>query len=370
LAAIFLFARCISIGPSGGGCGYQDDFNDEICGDAVYDGSYDIASQADLDQLSGYTYVRGTLNIENTALTSLMGLEDLVCVRGNLTVADNGALTSLGALQSLVQVGWGLHIENNDSLTSLEGLSNLALVDEVHIEENDSLQSLHGLSGLSSVLELHVINNGLIESLEGPNSLTSIHFMLEIRQNASLTTLEGLESLANLPAGELSIARNPELLSLNGLSSLYWVQRLTITENDSLTSLEGLDSLSDVTSYFWIFDNSSLINLDGLAGLDNVGGAFWIRDNPSLTSMAGISPSLSLGSLWIESNESLNNLDALASPTLENSLSVCQNTDLPTCAATDFRDALQADGWDGEVCIHSNLADTCEDDVSGCYESD
>jgi len=42
------------------------------------------------------------------------------------------------------------------------------------------------------------------------------------------------------------------------------------------------------------------------------------------------------------------------------------NDSLPPCEAIALRDHLHSIGWDGDVCVEGNLADSCGDDTSGC----
>lgn len=369
LASVLLFTRCFSFGsgPSGGSCGYQDNFNEDICGDEVVDDSFTVTNQQELAQLYGITFVDGSLTIENSTLTSLDDLVDLVCVRGNLVIADNDALTSIDGLQSLEQIGWNLAIENNDSLVALEGLSNLSLIDDiVRIEDNDALESLQGLSGLTSVRWLLIRNNDKLETLEGLTGLNAVMDGLEIAGNESLASLTGLEELSIMPTGELTISDHPELTALDGLENLEAVQRLVITDNASLVGFDGLDNLTEVTYNLWVFRNDSLIGLGGLSNLDHIGMlALW--DNPALTSLHGLSDDLEIGSWDLERNPSLASLEGFEDLVPEHEFTAIQNTALPTCALVAYRDSLQSDGWEGEVCIYQNLEDECDDDESGCW---
>jgi len=45
---------------------------------------------------------------------------------------------------------------------------------------------------------------------------------------------------------------------------------------------------------------------------------------------------------------------------------IANNPRLPTCQAEEVMDQILEGGFDGEVCIHYNLIDDCEDDTSGC----
>jgi len=370
IAAVFAFTRCFSFGsgPSGGGCGYQhqDDFNEEICGDNIVDDSLTVTNQEELAQLSGITFIDGSLVIENSSLTNLDDLDDLICVRGTLSITDNAELTSVGGLENLEQVGRGVLIENNDSLITLDGFYNLYLVDEIIIEENDALESLQGLSGLTSLSELLIRSNNELETLEGLAGLNSVESRLEIRGNGALVSLAGLEELSIMPAGDLSISDNPELTALAGLENLEEVQRLFITDNESFASFDGLDSLMTVTYNFWVHRNESLTSLDGLSSLDSI-GTLSLWDNPTLNSLAGLSENLELGAWDLERNLSLASLEGFEALVPETGFTAYRNLLVPTCDLVAYRDALQSDGWEGEVCISENLEDECDDDESDCW---
>ena len=79
----------------------------------------DSDTSGDIAALSGCTSIYGGLTIENTALTSLSGLENLTsvssCCDKGLTISNNASLASLTGLDSLTSVR-SLAISNNASL--------------------------------------------------------------------------------------------------------------------------------------------------------------------------------------------------------------------------------------------------------------
>jgi hypothetical protein len=127
-------------------------------------------SLVDLDGLqnlatAGLTSYSGLHIMRNTALLSLDGIT-LQNLR-RLRITDNPALVDLGGLESVVTIENGLEIEQNDALTSLVGLDNLVEVpgDHVSIVNNPALQSLAGLDGLRELEHLHVCNNAVLDDL-------------------------------------------------------------------------------------------------------------------------------------------------------------------------------------------------------------
>lgn len=136
-----------------------------------------IISGSDIKNLAGLkqlTYLSGPLQINNTGLTSLNGLEELL----------------MGRIH-----GGSLYIQNNPSLTSLNGIKGDELKDVV-INNNASLTSLAGLERLVKVRNLTVINNSSLNSLKGIDNLTSISSM-EIKNNPALKSIIKFDKIKN-----------------------------------------------------------------------------------------------------------------------------------------------------------------------------
>jgi len=90
----------------------------------------------------------------------------------------------------------------------------------------------------------------------GLESLTEIGG-LELESNNALTSLLGLESLANIE-GTLKIIENDALASLTGLENLIFVRNFEIFYNDALTSIMGLNSHTSPGGVGFVIGNSNL----------------------------------------------------------------------------------------------------------------
>lgn len=108
-------------------------------------------------------------------------------------------------------------------------------MDATTISGNDQLGSLAYLPALRSGLELAIVQSNAITDFSGlsiPAHLGS----LEIKFNANLTSLEGLENCQSL-AENLNILMNPSLVELTGLDTLATVgSMLAITDNHALSN--------------------------------------------------------------------------------------------------------------------------------------
>src|SRR6266850_1946122 len=199
--------------------------------------------------------------------------------------------------------------------------------------EVDAFPATYGCSEIKTARLL--ISGNDITNLDSLYSLTRIE-QLMIRNNASLSNLDGLSNLSSvgkgcrncaLPGCEdclnegFYIETNPVLSDISGLSSLARVDgNLIINSNPKLINLDGLNRLTSIGGWLGIMNNASLTNLDGLsaldtAGLDRYGSlSISISNNRALTSIKGLRSITSLpGYLGIGGNTSLPNLDGLDS---------------------------------------------------------
>jgi hypothetical protein len=289
--------------------------------------------------LEGIQGIHSTWTIRyNESLTSLEGLEGLEIIdTASLIIEQNDALTSLQGLSSLRTLMLGeLFIRDNPALTSLDGLDSLDSDQEMNvtISGNSSLTSLAAFNGLQSIGlyygALHIENNDALVNLNGLESLETFSH-LTIRGNAALLRLDALSALREQIGGSLTISENPSLTSLEGLSALHHFANLTIQDNDALTSLSGLDGARTTWGDLSILDNAGLTSLTGLGGIQYVG----YNRNGSPTG----------GSLNISRNAALTRLQALSSlVAVSTDLEVSNNTVLPPCEAERLRNAILVGG--------------------------
>ena len=86
------------------------------CHHDIWKGDYTIENQVDIDELAGFTTITGNLDIIDTSLVLLTGLEGLTSVGGNLAIGLNDSLTTLTGLEGMTSVGGYLFVRDNDTL--------------------------------------------------------------------------------------------------------------------------------------------------------------------------------------------------------------------------------------------------------------
>ena len=170
-----------------------------------------ITDLPQLVSLNLSAFTKGSLNISNTALTSLY-LSALTTSIG-LSLSSNSQLASLN-LSSLTTASGYLGISNNPALTSLD-LSALT----TKVSGTPSL-------GNASV-DFEISNNPALTSLN-LSSLTTVSGKLIIQNNTALTSLN-LSSLTTV-SGDLIIQYNTALTTLD-LSALTTVGGLYVNSN-------------------------------------------------------------------------------------------------------------------------------------------
>jgi hypothetical protein len=154
----------------------------------------------------------------NPALTSLVGLEGLIEIRGRVSISES-PLTDLEPLNDLVHAG-SLTLSDLTALTNLNGLRNLETVeDEIVLADNPALLSLAGLESLTEAAALELDDLDSILALTGLSGLRRLGSQLTVTNNDQLLTLGGLDSLTEVPT--VVVRQNPRLeaCDLPGLPS-------------------------------------------------------------------------------------------------------------------------------------------------------
>ncbi|MEE4255804.1 MAG: T9SS type A sorting domain-containing protein [Bacteroidales bacterium] len=324
---------------------------------------------SNLQGLNVITSIGGELRIKNNdSLTSLLGLENLISIDGNLIIGEkdiygeygNPLLTDLEGLDNLSNVGGRVGIGYNQSLVDLSGLENIvSLTHSLSITENHSLRNLNGLDNLEEVQSLWIGGNDSLTTLSGLGSLQTCHENLSIGYsddysgvmgNPSLTTLSALSSLTSV--GEyFLVAHNPSLESLQGLNNLDSVDGLGIIENHSLLSMDGLDNLSVIgdgigTRLVNIIRNNSLSSLSGLENLSTMPNLH-IERNAALSSLSGLENLTTITlNLVIQDNDLLRDLNGLNNLVeIAWGLNISQNTSLENLAGLNALTSIGSGIW-------------------------
>jgi hypothetical protein len=253
----------------------------------------------------------------NDALTSLVGLENLTSVGGDLWIRDNNVLTNLCALYNVNLDGF-LDIRYNtmlsmDTANALEtqlrinGFSGIAQIHDNngsglvrcdypgdykidHIDTSGDIETLYNYKGVTGNLRILYTS---LTSLSALSNLTSVGGGLEIFSDDDLTSLTGLENITSV--GGLSIYENIALTSISALSNITGSLSgsLIIEYNDVLTNLTGLENITSV-GYLSIYENDALTSISALSNITSVDD-LWIGNNYALTNLTGLENLNSVG---------------------------------------------------------------------------
>ncbi len=198
-----------------------------------------------VDALSNLIEVSDTLRLRVLpALTDLTGLSNLTTVGGNFNINGLPKLTSIQSLSSLVSVGRGLQIKNT-KLLLLRGLENLRTVGwQLRISNNQNLRLIadetSGLIALEQVGDyMTVKDNPKLKTLGDLPLLDSIGSGLVIADNRTLDSL-GAFSALNTLSGVLRISGNNRLQSIRSFDNLdvESITRLIVKDNPILSVCE------------------------------------------------------------------------------------------------------------------------------------
>lgn len=213
----------------------------------TYTGNVTLTTQEEVDNFN-FNYIDGALSINGREISDLEGLSILDSVSGNFNIQST-KLASLNGLQGLIKVK-GFNIGQSD-IVVVDHLDNLKYCEQFMMYGNPNLTSIN----VKSIHEL---------------------FRLDIRFNASLKNLKGLESIKEV--SELDIGGNNALASLEGLSNIDTIGALHIHDCNALRNLVGLNGLNSVYSVN-IDGNMFLESLDGLDGVTQCEGRIVIGIN-------------------------------------------------------------------------------------------
>ncbi|MBE0637853.1 MAG: T9SS type A sorting domain-containing protein [Bacteroidales bacterium] len=307
----------------------------EIEGD-VYIGDWMSGSSiTNLNALGMLTSVDGSLHIgHNPSLTSLIGLDNLNAIGGDLWIYWN-AMTSLTGLDNLSSIGGDFGIWDNDALTSLAELDNLSSIGGIlRIAENYSLTSLTGLDNINagSITDLYVYNNASLSNCEvqsicdylaNPNGSVDIYGNSDDCNSPIEVAGSCGVMVPCLPFGNYHFTTQFEIDSFQSdFPNCSDLQGYVTICGSDIMNLDGLSVLTSIEADLDIYSNDNLISLMGLDGLITIGGSLIIGDfyeggNPLLTSLTGLESLTSIGGdLDIYSSNaliSLNGLEGLTS---------------------------------------------------------
>eukprot|EP01104_Vermistella_antarctica_P015871 TRINITY_DN5300_c0_g1_i1.p1 TRINITY_DN5300_c0_g1~~TRINITY_DN5300_c0_g1_i1.p1 ORF type:complete len:326 (+),score=79.45 TRINITY_DN5300_c0_g1_i1:141-1118(+) len=157
---------------------------------------------------------------EVTTLELLLHGYNCTGIAGTLTVFDSnpGSILTLSGLDRFLQSASGVVVRDTQRLRSLDGLQGLSVVT--------------GGDDPSNPVGVQITNNAALESLDGLSALTRVS-KLSVEKNALLEDMVGLDNLVTVE-GELKILSNDHLTSLIGLESLLSANVSDINDNPML----------------------------------------------------------------------------------------------------------------------------------------
>lgn len=133
-----------------------------------------------------------------------------------LTIESVPGIRDLHFVRGIRTSDGEINIQGNSELQSLDGFNELQRTDVIEIRFNDSLENLHGLEGLE---EVRPPNDPFVSPSLTPGAV-------RIKDNASLTTLDGLDNLER--STSLIITNNTRLRSMEALYGMKSLDYLTI----------------------------------------------------------------------------------------------------------------------------------------------
>jgi len=400
-------------------------------GDEVLSESVTITSQdqfeilAGVKRVYGYIYIRGTqvhdlsplsdleycesLMIQDTAVISLEGLENLEIVQRDLRIAYNHTLRDLDALASLERV-FTMVLQGNQLVQDLAvfrhtNVTDLQIADMPEISSLATLDAMEGLSTLAIIrceqltqlppqpvlssltrltlgvlpalaqladspidfpllTDLSLSDLPLIEDLTGLGEMSSLH-SFGLWQMSSLSDLSGPSNLDNLAT--LSLMGPMAISDFSGLPSLPALYRLRISDCRNLNSLGGFPDLPQLSDLE--LNRLSLTGLGGLPALPSL-THLSISQFGSLHDLSGFPVMPRLERLSIGACYALNNLGGLVDSTVPWQLeivnclfaSIGTEYDLPNCKTLILSSCNQLYSIDG-IEVLTGLTGL---DVRGC----
>jgi hypothetical protein len=296
------------------------------------EGDIYLTSQDDINTFaqSGCQKIIGSLIIQDewdgpdsvADIFNLLPLSNLKEVTGYINISSNNNIDNLNGLQNIERVGQSMVISGNQGLVEINGFNNLRSVNgEFLIEFHENLNRIDGFNNLiyntdieggASGFGLTIqFNPGLIE-ISGFNQLQATTGWFAIRDNISLTTINGFSNLQEV-GYDFYVVTNP-LSDINAFSNLEHVGGNFSLWGTNLTDLSMFSSLSSVDARFWLDHNFNLISLNGLNNLITIGGAIrigYFEGQANLENIEALSNLTSALSLHMQYNHSLTSLDGL-----------------------------------------------------------
>ncbi|MGO4920022.1 DUF7619 domain-containing protein [Maribacter spongiicola] len=218
-----------------------------------------------IEDISGFENLQkvNTILISRNGFKTLNGLSKLNEVQ-DLEISENPKLESFLQFTGLSEVRQ-LGILDNDALTSVEGFENLESINQgyLFINNNELIQDLNGFNSLKKVGSgISIRSNPNLQSLNGIDSINEVTSNIDINGNSSLTDINAISNIfitgKNRTSFKIEFNRSLSVCDLPSLcnyiaSGRYWYVGYNAGDcnqtslNNSCSSL--YNKISGVTKY-------------------------------------------------------------------------------------------------------------------------
>ena len=223
---------------------------------------FDSVGITNLSELNGIVYINGDLEVSNTAITTLSGINTLR--RLNYLYLNNDTLlSSVGLTQ--IDSTYGFLFGNLPVLTSLGPLSyelDSKSIFTFWFINTPQLTSLTGMDSVYSSFNFYIWFNPGLTSLQGLHHLTGNSYGFSIWYNQNLADISQLGNLTNVYDGKVELNNLPLLTGLSGLENITLMDNgFWLINNPLITTLTDLNPALVINTNedsVRIFDNSQL----------------------------------------------------------------------------------------------------------------
>jgi hypothetical protein len=265
----------------------------DFTSDGIMGRSIEIVENPKLHELdfSSCRSITGSLSIAHSnSLLNLQGFSGLTSIgcnlhRNSLEVANNAAMLNFKGLGRLDQMSCSIVIESNLQLQTLAGL--------------DQLQTIHGASDLGNAISVF-LNSNLV-NLDALSKLNgNLPGGISIAGNPKLVSLAGLSNIARIEkkngnGNVVELIKNPLLKDLSGLNLTGSIVGAIELVNNGIENVDALKNVEEIVSPNKLGDalvvvgNLELKNIDGFTKLGGtLAGGIVIVANPKLSSIGGL----------------------------------------------------------------------------------
>ncbi|MBK7804819.1 MAG: T9SS type A sorting domain-containing protein [Saprospiraceae bacterium] len=308
--------------------GQVDSFKINYPGCTKINGNLTITNNvANLDSMYEIKKVNGALNINNSKLVDLNGLQNMESAN-NLTIVNNMILTNLQGINDIEYVGF-IYLAENKSLEDISAISqtNYSGVLIVNCWKLKKIVGFNGAKTLSA--SIIILDNFDVDTIDAFHNVDSINGRLRIDGHHKLKSLSMGEKLKYI-RDDLVITNSPLLPILPEFPLLDNIRSLKLENLHGLQQISSFPVLSQARQDVLIQLNDKLDDISGFKKLTHIGRDLVIRQLPELSEISGFKTlALVDRSISFDQLNKLKNLNSFATLNQTDSIAIrtCQSLD-------------------------------------------